>query len=364
MKTLEMLKRELGSNIEKVVLVSDSFEVPLSSNKIFNSLRVLTLPSMLYYQSLSFLKHQEIDFTLSQAHIFHLTPICSYFLKLLKKIPMIVKIHDLFPSLERPIEANIERTVMLDFYKSLLKSADFALIQSHEMRYLMKRESFSTENLLIFPNTISIRFREKTDVLFKKVGNQLVEKYPILESQGVKLIYVGKIYKDRGLKTFIDYLNYVARKLDVKLIIIGRQMDENIIRLLKKEEYQKNVSYIGEIPHELVPIFIKFSDLPIGSLKRGWHTIGAVPRKVLEYFILEKPVLSIKGSATRELINEKTSLIINNLEDLKQLNRLIEEANLSKLGLHAFETVKKYYITENYKRLMYEIISNIILGSV
>jgi len=228
-----------------------------------------------------------------------------------------------------------------------------------EMKKNLIKNGFMPYNLVIFPNTVSLSFRSTGKKMFKVYKNDFLEKHPILERDNIKLLYAGKLYKDRGAHYLIKPLKKASKKMDISLIIAGKSVDVDLNSLLNKTGLKDEVIFVGELPHRVMPIIIQLSDLCVGPLRADIHTVGAVPRKLLEYFLFEKTAIAAEGSATKKLVNCNTCILINNPADLEHVLIHLDEFNLRKLGKNAFEAVKESFLSEKYVKILKKILEKI-----
>ena len=275
------------------------------------------------------------------------------------KVPLFLKVHDLFASRERKLESFFEWNFNLKIYKQIFKKSDVILIQSPEMRDLMQKYGLLFRNkTYILPNTIS--------KVAKKIGESLSRKYkdyirsiiPHLDATGIKMLWIGRIYKDRGLHDLLIELKKIKYKLDYHMIIIGESMDINLRKILNDLKIGNKIFYIDKMDNRLILPLIKDVDLCIGPLKAGVHTIGAVPRKILEYYIFEKAVIAHRFSATKLLLNDKTALVFRSTNELREILINLDNIDLGEYGKEAYRVLNKYFITEKYVNMLKSLLES------
>ena len=282
-----------------------------------------------------------ISIIVTQHHNFHLASLTGALLSLILKTPLIVHVRDCIPYIGRN---TIERIINIGIFSALnraaFKRAKFVLVPSSELRFLIHRIfRIPLRKILIIPNIIDPSIFNKYSYLEsrKKLG---------ISKEVIVLLFIGNIY-NRGLDLVIHSLPYLIKVIpSIKLIIAGTNFDK-IVYLIRKLQLIDHVLYLGNVPYNTIPTLISASDITIGPIRASMETIGAIPRKVVEYMACGKPVIVGQNTISKDLIVDNTTGFIvkpNKESLLRILLYLINDPSIRvRIGESARQHVVKYF---------------------
>ena len=153
-----------------------------------------------------------------------------------------------------------------------------------------------------------------------------------------QIIFVGRISKEKGIKTILD----LSKKLsnDIDLLVVGSGPESEKIK--KLSETRNNVHYLGYQTHENSIKLIRGSDILIQpSLHEGISTT------ILESMACKIPVITTNIGGNKELIqHKKTGILIkpNDSEELlSSIDTLFLDTKLKeKIIYESFILVQNY----------------------
>jgi len=282
-----------------------------------------------------------ISIIVTQHHNFHLASLTGALLSLILKTPLIVRVHDCIPYIGRN---TIERIINISIFNVLnrvaFKRAKFILVPSSEFRFLIHRIfRVPPWKTFIIPNIVDPSIFNKCSYLKSR------EKLGI-SKEAIVLLFIGNIY-NRGLDLIIRSLPDVIKVIpSIKLIIAGTNFDK-IAYLIRKLQLTNYVLYLGNVPYNMIPTLISASDITIGPIRASMETIGAIPRKVIEYMACGKPVIVGQSTISKDLIVDNiTGFIVkpNKESLLRTLLYLINDPSIRvRIGESARQHVVKYF---------------------
>ncbi len=192
----------------------------------------------------------------------------------------------------------------------------------------------------------------------------IINKY----KQYKTLTYVGGFDNHRGLESLISAVPKIVKSVrGFKLILVGSGRNHyNIIKLAKNLQIEKYISFEGWQSHNLLPSYIKVSDICIIPHLKTGHTDNTIPHKLFQYMLLKKPVLASNCKPIERIVDESQCGLIyksNDADDLAQKAiELFNHSEINKFGENGYNAVMtKYNWNETSKNLidLYSSISKI-----
>lgn len=224
-------------------------------------------------------------------------------------------------------------------------------IRDHLIKLGIKKEKIN-----IIPNAVDIHlFNPNID------NSEFIKKFNLKNSFFVT--YVGHIENWAGINLIIDSAKLLYNSNpDIQFLFIG---DGNERIKLMNANIQANLKFLGLQPYELIPFFIKSSDIAIVTFPNTLTSHAASPIKVFEYMAMEKPIISTYLEGLKDvIISYKNGIFMykNEPEELK--NKIIElfenEKLRIELGLAARKTIIEEYnlnlISKKFQKLCYSIL--------
>ena len=313
-------------------------------SRLVRFLRSTVAYLMLFLVCLKVSKRKKVDCFFSQHHNFHLATFTTSILSVLLNIPYVVKIQDGVPWGGKNLLERAHHYFMEALNGYALRRAKYVLVLSEELKSLLI-EIFRIPNdrFIILPNAINIEG-------FSVKPSRIEELKTRLGLRNERtLVFVGNT-AGRGVESLIEALPYVTSVIpSVKLLIVGlspnRNKLENLAELLG---VKKCMRFIGSVDHSVIPTFISMCDVGVGPLVSAPFTIGAIPRKVLEYMACNKPVVACHGSISKDLIIDGWNGMLVNPHDKSELastvcNLLQDTKSSMRMGMNARSHVEKFY---------------------
>ncbi|GBF38922.1 glycosyltransferase family 4 protein [Leptospira johnsonii] len=206
--------------------------------------------------------------------------------------------------------------IVLDFIGYVF--SDIITVVSSENR----KEFYNTfckvwkKEIKIIPNGVSPDFGALTlDFKDKDLEQQLKGK--------LVLTYIGVFRVRKRVFNLLFALKEVVKEnKNIILLLIGggRKYEDKILALISELDLQNNVKFIGPIPNQRVPYYLKLTD--IFCLPTSYE---GMPIAILEAMSLGKAVVTTKVSGMVDLIESGKDGFLTKVDDIDEIKRTILE---------------------------------------
>lgn len=187
---------------------------------------------------------------------------------------------------------------------SLIKKADLIITLGKSMKEELINQGIREDLIKIVPNgvdTISLCPKPPNINLKQKLG--INKKYIIG--------YIGSVRRIEGIEVLIKAMKILIRKnISVHLLIIGiynLSYYKELKKISKKLGIEKDISFIGSVPHSKIREYYSFIDIIVIPRKNIRVNRLVTPLKPLEGMAMGKVVLTSDLPALRELVKPNIS---------------------------------------------------------
>jgi len=176
------------------------------------------------------------------------------------------------------------------------------------------------------------------------------------------IIYIGQLYKWKGVETLALASEYLDRD---NLVIIGGGIKwylDNFVKFLKKEKLEKVIT-LGHQDYSKIPYFLKAADCLVltGTVKYGISEKYTSPMKMFEYMTSKRPIVASDLPSFREVLNEKNSILVkaDNPQAMAEgIKKALNDTEFStRISEQAYHDVQKYSWDNRAKSIL-KFISN------
>ena len=280
----------------------------------------------------------------------HDLPVVKIAIKIGKKmnIPVIFDMHENWPEALR-VYAKYKSKIVSHFRvmihkireKYCIANSDHIIVVVQEQKERLLKLGVNPEKITIVMNTEEVnRFREvKKDT---KLNERYKNKYVIT--------YVGGFGFHRGLETAIMAMSIVQKEMpDALLLLVGRGKNyEQLQRLCSEKGVEKAVEFTGWVDFDLIPNYIKISNICLVPHNASRHTDTTIPHKIFQYMLLKKPVIVTSAKPLKRIVEEADCGIVvpseNYIEMAEAIKSIYHDPSLSKnYGNNGREAVLKKY---------------------
>ena len=311
------------------------------------------------YPYVTMLKHYSYD---NQKKIDHLINSSDFDIIQVESLYMSAYIEDI-PHVPKILDAhNIEsdilyRTCTGKFnIKSILNCIDYLKNKKYEQNAIKRFDAcisvseidnerirkMGAKKLMVLPNCADLNYffpTKRSDFSLKILFTGFMNWYPNIDA-------IQNFYKEA--------YSIIKKQIpNIKLLIVGREPNDTILRLGENED----IIITGEVPD--VRPFISNSDVCIVPLRIG----GGTRLKILEYFAMEKPVISTSiGAEGIDVVNMKHLIVEDDIS--KFPDRIVELLNdpeyAGYLARNGRELVENKYSWQQYENKLNQLYLELI----
>ncbi|OAQ21124.1 glycosyltransferase family 4 protein [Thermosulfurimonas dismutans] len=289
------------------------------------------------------LYRMEFDMVMTRTRFFFNSFLGFLFAKLrLRRLPLIHVEHgSAFVELESRWKTLAARFYDLTIGKMIFRGADRVIAISQAVK------RFVEENFL--PGA-------SIPVIYRGLELEEIERIPphleVMEkfSQYIKVCFVGRFYKWKGIANLITA--YKSLPLDLKektvLLLVGYGEDEPRLKALAEEDLDRSIYFLGKLPFEEAIGVIKASDIYVHPSSQG----GGLSASLLQAMACGLSIVASPYEGAAEVIRDGVNGILlkdNSPEDIKKgLLALIKEPEKrSHLGKEARRLIYQKFRWEN-----------------
>ena len=250
--------------------------------------------------------------------------ISGYFISLVKRIPMIFEVRDLWP--ESAIDTGIltNKTII----KFALSVEEFIYKKSQKINVLTPafyntlrdKKNVPEEKLMMIPNAADFSLSEE---ILQNFDRDNFRKEHDLEGKFL-ITYVGA----HGVANHLEQVLHAGKVLEdtnVLFLLIGQGMDKPNLQKMGQQMKVKNVRFLDPVPKKEVFKYIIASEMGASILKKVDTFKTVYSNKTFDYFSCKKPVLMAIDGVSRELVNEAKAGTYVEPENTEEYNRIIRE---------------------------------------
>ncbi|PKO14184.1 MAG: hypothetical protein CVU39_15435 [Chloroflexi bacterium HGW-Chloroflexi-10] len=272
------------------------------------------------------------------------TPQATYF-SLLRKIPVLMELHELPSGKFGPI---LYRQIFINNNRKRFLSITDGLKRKYEEQY---RFTFHPDEICISPDGVDIeRYQNLPSANQARIKLGLPDRWSVA--------FTGHFYQGRGT----DLLYGLAKQLPhIQFIWVGgREEDLEFWREKIRCEEIKNIVITGFIHNELIPLYQSAGDILLMPYSRrisgsSGGNIAEVfsPMKMFEYMAARRTIICSDLPILHEVLNEKNAIFCEP-EELsawsEAINRVSQNETLQKiLANQSWEDVQQYSWIERAK---------------
>lgn len=162
------------------------------------------------------------------------------------------------------------------------------------------------KNIMVAPDAVDL---SNYDGMASKVSVKTIEGNYVIG-------YVGALKTmgmDKGINDSLEALKSLPENF--RFLIIGGEVPdvEYYKKVAEKMEVNKKTIFIGKVPHNLVPEYMKLCDCLVAPFPETEHySYYMSPLKIFEYMASKKPIITTDLPSLREvLVNGENSILIS-----------------------------------------------------
>jgi len=237
-------------------------------------------------------------------------------------------------------------------YKFPLNIPAFLLSQ-----YLYKQELSLNGVFLTVGSELTNRFKHKNSIFFID-SLVLQDNLQLVNSEfsnPIKILYVGRLLKSKGIYLLIEAIKEINKKLNIELHIVGFGKEENNINSLS--EQLNFIRFYGKISNrdELNNIYKQCDIVVLPTINSE-----GFPRVILEAWVNGKYVISSKVGGIEGLAKDNENILFfkpgNKKELIEKLETLIQDEILKQTLKKGIQKVQNKITFEYYSDILYKVL--------
>jgi len=284
----------------------------------------------------------------------------AYIIKILKKIPLIFEIRDLWPKFA--IDTGVLKNsliIKLSYWVEnfIYKKADLINVLTPAFKkYLISEKNVPGGKIIYIPNAADL------DLMKPKPKNNWVKKRYNWENKFV-ILYVGAHGVANDLWQIIDVAETLRNDKSILFALVGDGMEKSKLKKEVQNRNLKNIQFIDPVPKKEIVDFINASDICTAILKPIFTT--TYPNKIFDYMACSKPIILPIDGACRELVinDAKAGIFVEpkNQNNFKKTILTLEKnpQKCKNLGQNGYKFVIKNFDRKILAKKYLKIISEI-----
>jgi glycosyltransferase involved in cell wall biosynthesis len=293
--------------------------------------------------------------------------ITAYILSLVKRVPFIFEIRDLWP--ESAIDTGILQNKLIIkfayFFESYIyERAKLINVLTPAFRYkLIQDKNEPKQKIIYIPNAADFSLAEK--IQQDKTFNALTFKKKLGFEDNFVVTYIGA----HGVANHLIQLVEAAEHLqdtNVVFQLIGAGMQKEALQVEAEKRNLENVIFRDPVPKREVFKYILASDVGTSVLKKIDTFKTIYSNKTFDYMSCKKPILLMIDGISRELVEkakcgvfaepENALAIANKLREMS----VLDETTLNQMGLNGYDYAKRNFDRVKLSKKYIEEINKVI----
>ncbi len=231
--------------------------------------------------------------------------ITAYFLSLIKRVPFVFEVRDLWP--ESAIDTGVVSNKWVIkfaywFERFIYKKARMINVLTPAFqKSLIEKKNVPKDKIIFIPNAADFSIADK--VIDSNFDRREFRKKHGLFGKFV-ITYVGAHGVANHLIQVIETAEIVREREKVLFLLIGSGMEkEMLIKEVKKRDLQ-NIRFVDPVPKTEVFKYILASDFGMSVLKKVDTFKTIYSNKTFDYMACKRPVFMVIDGVSRELIEQ------------------------------------------------------------
>jgi glycosyltransferase involved in cell wall biosynthesis len=178
----------------------------------------------------------------------------------------------------------------------------------------------------------------------------------------LKLIFVGRLDKDKRIEVLLRAMTKILEKCDVQLVIVGKGVElGNLKKMAKELKIEGNVTFAGFVPDEDLPSMYNACDCFVLACTVELQGLAA-----MEAMASGLPIVVVKALALPELVHEGENGYLFEIDDSEALAgyvvKIMQDGELrKKMGQKSLEIISAHDIDKSvgqYESMYKQIIES------
>lgn len=270
--------------------------------------------------------------------------IAGYLLSRLKRRPFVFEVRDLWPesivavgALKNPWLIGVLNKISYFLYQR----ASLIVAVAESTREILAGRGIPRDKIEVVPNGID------TDLFARQRDSEFVRRQYGLDKKFI-VSYIGTHGMAHALQSVLTVAVLLRKREDIHFLFVGEGAEKDNLLRRRDVERLENVTFSGQQDHEMVPLFLKASDVSLVPLRDTALFSAVLPSKIFEIMAASRPIiLSVRGEAKALVERARAGLCVEpeNPEMMKDaILKLYENRQLGKtLGSNGKRFVEARY---------------------
>lgn len=228
-----------------------------------------------------------------------------------------------------PVKQKLEKRVMVFLDKKVLKNSDGVICHGRYLYEELIDVGVKESRLLEFNLSYSY--------ILKEMGQSAVELPKLVQSCPIKILYVGRIRRDKGALDLVEAMKPILEKYShVGLVIAGYGEDQKKLqeRIAEIKDHSRIV-FLGKTPHDAVLSLYRQCSVTVTPTHRT--STESRCKVAVESFVCGTPVVAPKFGPFNYLVEDGVNGLFYHPENIADLTGkletlILDEKLLNKLG--------------------------------
>lgn len=286
----------------------------------------------------------------------------AWLIGLLRQIPMVYEIQDMWP--ETVISTGMlpegrATSLLGQFARFIYARATAITVSSPGFKQNLITKGVPSEKIQVIPNWAD-------EELYRPMSRDEVLAAEYGMAGRFNVVYGGNIGAAQALGNLLDAAELLRDRPQIQFVLIGDGVEEKDLRCQAAERHLDNVRFIGYQPAERMPHFFALADVLLTHLKRDPLFAITIPSKTLAYLACERPILAAVEGDTADVVRAAGAGMVCRPEAPEDLARAVrtlaalpEEARerMGQAGRQAFlQHYTRTVLVEQYEALFTKVV--------
>lgn len=275
--------------------------------------------------------------------------ITAYLLSLVKGIPFIFEVRDLWP--ESAIDTGVLKNKFIIrfaywFESFMYKKATLINVLTPAFRdKLIQNKAVPAEKVIMIPNAADFSIGDKLHQTFDREAFRREQQL-----EGKKVItYVGAHGVANHLIQVVETAQLLKDRPDILFMLIGGGMQKPMLKEETRQRGLSNIRFVDPVPKTKVFQYILASDFGASILKKVDTFKTIYSNKTFDYMACKRPVLMVIDGVSRELVESAGCGVYVEPENPKEFAQIILQytdkpaAELAAMGQAGYEYAKQHF---------------------
>jgi glycosyltransferase involved in cell wall biosynthesis len=241
------------------------------------------------------LKRSEVSFVFGSSPITVAVP--AILAKIFRGTPVVLWLQDLWPESLSAVTSLKESSLPYRGTKLLVhwiyRHCDLILIQSPAFQEHLQKFSVPEQKIVYVPNWAE-------DNLNWVESPQWLSTLP----RKFTFTYAGNMGLAQGLDNILRVAERTQDLKDVQWLFVGEGRDRERLQKMALNKNLENIFFVGSKPFADMKALFEFSDVLLVSLKKEPVFQQTIPAKIQQYLAAGKPILSLAGGVSTQVLSE------------------------------------------------------------